>query len=135
MNWLYLNDISSDWDLILKGVTATIVLAASAMTTALVIGLIVSIIRVYRIAVISRLLDGLVYLVRSIPCIMLIVLIHYGVLPVLDIRNSLFFSAYIGLSLYTIAYMSEIFRAGFSAIHQEEAEAAASLGLTFRQRL
>jgi len=128
-------DIVKYAPLLFQGIGMTLELSLATMATAVILGLLLCLLRVYRSAVISSVCDGGVYLIRSIPCVMLLVLVHYGFLPLLGIQNSFFLSAYIGLSVYTSVYLSEIFRAGFRAIHMEESEAAASLGLTPWQRL
>jgi His/Glu/Gln/Arg/opine family amino acid ABC transporter permease subunit len=132
---LHLEDIIRYAPLLAKGLGITLLLSLAVMLTALVAGMGVAIARFYRIPVLAACCHGSVYLMRSIPLIMLIVLVHFGFMPLLGIQTSFFLSAYIALSLSTTAYVAEIFRGGFEAIHQQEFEASVSLGLSLHQRL
>lgn len=121
--------------LLLQGLAMTIILSLIVMAKSLIAGMFIAILRFYRVPLLARIGDIYVYLLRSIPLIMLIVLVHFGILPLLEIRNSFFLSAFVALSLSTTAYVSEIFRGGFQSLHPEEHEAAKSLGLSRIQRL
>jgi His/Glu/Gln/Arg/opine family amino acid ABC transporter permease subunit len=132
---LHLEDIFNYAPLLGQGLITTIFLSITVMSTALVIGMLLAVVRYYRLPVLTWPSDGYVYMVRSIPLVMLIVLVHFGILPAMGFQSSFLFSAFVGLTLSTTAYVAEIFRGGFQAIHQEEHEAAKSLGLNVFQRL
>lgn len=132
---LHLLEILQYAPLLTQGLIATIVLSILVMAKALVSGMVLAILRFYQVPILGRLSDGYVYLLRSIPLIMLIALVHFAVLPLLGIQHSFFLSAFVGLALSTSAYIAEIYRGGLQSIHTEEHEAAVSLGLTLPQRL
>jgi polar amino acid transport system permease protein len=67
---------------------------------------------------------------RSIPLLVLLVLIYYA-LPFVGIRLSSFAAAAAALSLVSCAYSAEIFRSGIEAIPKGQFEAAASQGMSF----
>ncbi|MCA9806684.1 MAG: amino acid ABC transporter permease [Cyanobacteria bacterium HKST-UBA06] len=128
-------DILHNWPLLAKGLAATLTLACVVYGASLVLAMLVSLVRHYRLPVLGRLADAYVYGLRSIPLIMLIALMHYGVLPWLGLQYSFFFSAFAAFCLSTVAYMAEIFRGGFESLRPEELESAASIGLNPLQQL
>lgn len=133
--WWHGEDIIRYAPLLTRGLLMTLTLALGAYAVALLLGVLVAVVRFYQVPLLSPGLAGLVYGIRSIPAIMLLVLLHFGILPLLGFQNSFLLSAYLGLTLYTTAYLAEILRGGFQSIHQEEFEAAISLGMTGLQRL
>lgn len=132
---LHPEDLIQFAPLLMQGLLMTLLLSVTVMATALLLGMVIAPVRYYRVPVLAWLLDGYVYVVRSIPVVMLLALVHFGLLPALDLQVSFYVSAFIGLAASTTAYVAEILRGGFLSIHQEEHEAAISLGFTVRQRL
>lgn len=133
--WLHLSDIIESAPLLLRGLALTLGLSLCAAVLSWGFGLSVAVIRYFGVPGISQALAGLVYLIRSIPVVMLMVFIHFGALPALGFQNSFFLSALVALSISTTAYLSEIFRSGFASLGAEEYETAVCLGLNVMQRL
>lgn len=137
-----LDDIVTHWELISKGLWTTMMLAIAVYGFSFGVSLLMSLARYLEVLLpqssISRWIKGsvdtYVYLLRSVPLIMLVALIHYGILPSMGLQYSFFFSAFVAFSLSTIAYLTEILRGGFEALRREELESAASLGLSVWQR-
>jgi len=76
-----------------------------------------------------------VEIVRSIPLLILILWVYYG-LPILTgFSFSPFVSGIIALSISESAFQAEIFRGGINAVNKTQWEAATSLGLKFSQKL
>ena len=71
---------------------------------------------------------------RSIPLLVLLVLVYYA-LPFVGIRLTSFTSAATALTLVSCAFTSEIFRAGIQAIPRGQFEAADAIGLSFFNRM
>lgn len=69
---------------------------------------------------------------RAIPLLLFILFISLG-LPVLGVKLPVFWFLVIGLAVYNSAVFAEIIRAGVLALPRGQAEAAASIGLTFWQ--
>ena len=67
---------------------------------------------------------------RSIPLLVLLVLVYYA-LPFVGVRLSSFAAAATALSMVSCAYTAEIFRAGIEALPKGQFEAAAAIGLNF----
>lgn len=87
---------------------------------------------------------------RGTPLFVQILLVHFALMPALvhpehglllageaarEFRQNhgAFFSGALALTLNAGAYIAEIFRAGIQSIHEGQAQAASSLGLTWRQ--
>lgn len=79
---------------------------------------------------------GTVYIevVRNIPLPVQFVIFFFG-LPKIGIQYSPFVSSVIVLSVYTGAFVGETVRSGVNTVDRGQAEAARSIGLTFRQVL
>jgi len=76
-----------------------------------------------------------VEIIRSIPLLVLILWVYYG-LPILTgFSFSPFVSGIIALAISESAFQAEIFRGGINAIKKTQWEAASSLGLNFYQKL
>lgn len=72
--------------------------------------------------------------VRNIPLPVHFVIFFFG-LPKIGIQYSPFVSSIVVLSMYTGAFIGETVRAGINTVDRGQAEAARSIGLTFRQVL
>ncbi len=119
---------------ILYGVLVTIELAILVVVTGLLSGLILALIRSLGIRPINWLIIFTVDLFRSLPPLVIIVLVYFG-LPSLDIAPSGFVSTWISLGLVLMSFSEEIFWAGITSIPKGQWEAARSTGLSFTQTL
>lgn len=75
-----------------------------------------------------------IQIMRGFPLLVLLLLLFFG-LPTMGIPISSFAAAFLGLVIYSSAYVTEIVRGGIKAIPQGQWEAAKSLGLSFTQQL
>ena len=67
---------------------------------------------------------------RSVPVLVLILWVYYGLPVSLGIDLSVFASAVLALSISDAAFEAEIFRAGIQSIERDQTESARSLGFT-----
>ncbi|WP_034633718.1 amino acid ABC transporter permease [Maridesulfovibrio bastinii] len=112
---------------ILNGLVVTIQITAVSMLLSLVLGMTAMLFGRSR-SVVARFLAGLyIQTIRNTPLLIQLYMVYFVIAPVLGIGA--FVSAVIALSLFEGAYMSEIFRAGISAVPEGQWEAAYSLGL------
>jgi His/Glu/Gln/Arg/opine family amino acid ABC transporter permease subunit len=116
--------------LLLRGLGMTLGLTVIIAGVALPLGLGVATARLRGPVWLGRLLAVAVELLRSIPLILFLALIHFGVMPLLVERPNFVSSTVLAFWLFEAAYFSEIFRGGLLAVKPEEHEAAASLGLS-----
>lgn len=124
--------------LLLKGLGYTILVSVCAIAIALVIGIILSVLRMGGNSLPSRIVKKIiaVYIsfVRGTPVLVQIYII-YQALAVMGLNLSAFVSGVIALSLNSGGFIAEIFRGGLTAIPKGQSEAASALGMTKAQTI
>lgn len=80
-------------------------------------------------------IGGYVELVRNAPLLLLVYLVYYGLPQAIDVSYDAKASFVITLSVYSGAYLVEVFRSGLAAVPQGLVDAGKSVGLTARQVL
>lgn len=116
--------------LLLEGLGVTVVLGVVSIVAGLVSGLLLALLRLYGPAPLRVLARIYTDVFRSIPLLVLLVLVYYA-LPFVGVRLSSFSAAALALSMVSCAYTAEIFRAGIEAIPKGQFEAADAIGLGF----
>ena len=120
---------------LISGITTTIYISTISILIAMVVGLLVAIPAITKNKYLSYINVFYVEMVRSVPLLVLILWVYYG-LPILTgFSFSPFVSGIIALSISESAFMAEIFRGGINAIKKTQWEAATSLGLNFSKKL
>ncbi|WP_253732836.1 amino acid ABC transporter permease [Thioclava sp. JE_KL1] len=120
--------------MLLSGLWLTLQLGVASIVAGLVLGLILSMLRLYGVAPVRLLTKIYIDVFRSIPLLVLLIVVYYA-LPFLGVRLSSFASAMTALTLVSGAYTAEIFRAGIEAIPNGQFEASEALGLSHRQTM
>ena len=126
-NWSVFRDALP---LLLEGLWITILLGAVSIVAGLLAGLLMALVRLYGNQVARAVARLYIDVFRSIPLLVLLVLVYYA-LPFVGIRLTSFTSAATALTLVSCAYTAEIFRAGIQAIPKGQFEAAEAIGLGF----
>jgi polar amino acid transport system permease protein len=126
-NWTV---FKSTLPLLLEGLWVTIVLGVVSILAGSVSGLCLALVRVYGAPVLKAISRIYIDVFRSIPLLVLLVLVYYA-LPFVGVRMSSFASAATAITLVSCAYTAEIFRAGLEAIPKGQFEAADAIGLGF----
>jgi polar amino acid transport system permease protein len=116
--------------LLLEGLGVTVLLGATAIVCGLASGLAVALLRLYGATPVRALVRIYIDVFRSIPLLVLLVLVYYA-LPFVGVRLTSFAAAATALSLVSCAYTAEIFRSGIEAIPKGQFEAAGAIGLGF----
>ncbi len=119
---------------ILSGIVVTIELAVLIVVTGLAAGLALALVRALGLRPLNLLIVFVVDLFRSLPPLVIIVLIYFG-LPSAGLSPSGFVSTWLSLGLVLMAFSEEIFWAGITSIHRGQWEASRSTGLSFGQTL
>jgi polar amino acid transport system permease protein len=119
---------------IVEGFFLTIQLALSVVVTGILSGLILSLIRSFRIRVINFFIIFIVDILRALPPLVIIIMFYFA-LPTVGIRMSGFTATWLALSLVLTAFAEEIFWAGILAVPKGQFEAARSTGLTSLQTM
>jgi polar amino acid transport system permease protein len=119
---------------ILQGTVVTIELAALIVVSGIGAGLLLALIRSLAIRPLNWLIIFVVDLFRSLPPLVIIVLVYFG-LPAAGWSPSSFVSTWLSLALVLMAFAEEIFWAGITSVAKGQWEAARSTGLSFGQTL
>lgn len=130
-------DIIDNFGFLMKGLLVTLELAVVSLLGSMILGLILGVCRHTKAPVISWIATGYIEFVRSIPLVLFIFFVHFGLLPiVLKISQPPFFlSAAVAIIVFTAAYVGEIVRGGLKSIARGHIEAARSLGLSYLQAM
>ena len=102
--------------------------AAIGMLFSMILGAFLAAGRLSDHAWVRRPVDVVVQFFRGIPLLLLIFFVFLG-LPQLGVNLDLFWSLVAGLTLYNMAVLAEIFRAGILSIDRGQSEAGYALGL------
>ena len=116
--------------LLLEGLWTTVLLGAVSIVLGMLSGMPLALLRIYAPVPWRTLARLYIDVFRSIPLLVLLVLVYYA-LPFVGVRLSSFAAATTALSLVSCAYTAEIFRAGIEAIPKGQFEAAGAIGLSF----
>ena len=119
---------------ILSGVVVTIELAVLIVISGLLAGLVLALLRSLAVRPLNWLIIFVVDLFRSLPPLVIIVLIYFGG-PAAGISPSGFVSTWLSLAFVLMAFSEEIFWAGITSVHKGQWEAARSTGLSYGQTL
>lgn len=126
--------VTGNLDAYWEGMRSTAGLTVLSFFFALLVGTVAASFRVSPVPPLRFLGALYVELFRNTPLLVLMYLFYFG-LPKVGIRFSEFNTAIMALSLYTGAFVTETVRAGINSVAVGQAEAARSLGLTFRQTM
>ena len=107
----------------------TLRMTAFAFALAFVAGLPLALAKMSAIAPLRWFATGYIEAMRGIPALAILFLIYFGLVD-FGIVIDAFPAAVIGFGLNGAAYMAEIFRAGITAIHGGQMEAALTVGMT-----
>ncbi|TDV44806.1 amino acid ABC transporter permease [Actinophytocola oryzae] len=119
---------------LLTGLLTTLWMAGLSAVGALVLGVVVTAMRVSPIPVLRGVAFAYVQLFLNVPLLALLVLFVFA-LPDAGLLMPLPVTAVVVLIIYEAAYVAEAVRSGVNTVALGQAEAARALGLTFRQTL
>jgi glutamate/aspartate transport system permease protein len=126
-----------------EGMTFTVTLTLMAMTTGIVLGTALAMMRLSSFRVLALLAGGYVNLMRSIPLV-LVIFWFYFLVPWMGgwligatapIQVGAFMSSFITFTLFEAAYYCEIMRAGIQSIPRGQVWAGYALGLNYWQTM
>ncbi|MBP2658487.1 MAG: yecS 2 [Firmicutes bacterium] len=130
-----------EWDIVIaslsvlgEGAMVTIYLSVLAMLGAVMVGLLVALMRIFKIRIFELIAKVYVSFFRGTPLLVQLLILYFG-LTSFHIMLEPFPAALIGLILHFGAYISEIFRGALVSIHIGQWEAGRSLGMSTMQVL
>jgi polar amino acid transport system permease protein len=126
--------LSSFAPAILKATGLTLFIWVVCTVLGLAAGFAVAVARAYGPRLVDRLLFVPVEIIRGTPFLVQVFLLYYGG-PYVGLSLDNLPAGIIALSIYSAAYYSEIWRAGFAAIPRGHLEAADCVGMTRTQTL
>ncbi len=121
--------------LLLKGTLLTIGVSIVSILLGSVLGLIVGFGRMSKHTYLRLPAACYINFFRGTPLLVQILLVHFGVVPLLIDRTDVLFAAILSLTLNSAGYSAEIFRAGIQSVEKGQTEAALSLGMNRRQTM
>ncbi|YCH09280.1 amino acid ABC transporter permease [Arthrobacter sp. alpha11c] len=141
-----MNILNEYGDQILAAFLITLQLTALSALGSLVMGTVLTAMRVSPIWAMRTLATGYVNIVRNTPLTLVVLFASFGLAQQLgitladpksptSITDSSFRLAVLAFSLYTSTFVSEALRAGINTVPPGQSEAARSLGLNFMQGL
>lgn len=122
------------YPLLVRGLKMTALLTLSTIPISALLGLLIAVLQASGGRVVNALLIVYVDVLRSIPPLVLLVLIYFG-LPFLGLRLNAYTAVVTALVLNGSSFFGEIFRAGIESVHEGQVEAARSTGLTGTQAM
>ena len=122
----------NDTGFILTGVLNTVYISAVAIIAGTLLGLAIGFIRAETNRFVNTLLGAVLDILRSVPLIIQLILFSTYIGAIGHPLDP-FVTGSIVLSLYTMAFMSEVFRGGFESVHKSMIIAGRSLGMGYWQ--
>jgi His/Glu/Gln/Arg/opine family amino acid ABC transporter permease subunit len=123
-DWTFIWDYRHEfWD----GFKHTMKAGLLGIVLAYVIGLVLGAVRAYRIPLLSQLAAVYVELIRNTPILVQIFFLYYAT-PEFGIHLEAFTVAWLSITIWGGAFMTENFRAGFEAVPARLREAGLALG-------
>jgi polar amino acid transport system permease protein len=113
---------------LISGFGVTVLCWSVGSVLGLALGFAIALLNRTPLAPLRWLLRGYVEIIRGTPFLMQLFLLYAGG-PYIGLKLSATAAGMLGLGLYSSAYFSEIFRAGFAAVPQGQVEAAMSVGM------
>ncbi len=113
---------------LLRGAWLAVQIAALAMAGGILLGLLLALMRLSRLAPLRTIAWAYVWFVRGTPLILQLVFL-YDALPPMGIRLDSFTTAVLGFTLNEAAFSAEIIRGGILAVNRNQSTAAAAFGM------
>ena len=120
---------------LIDGLYYTVALSLTAICISIIVGLLIALPGLSTQRVPRSINRVYVELIRSIPLLVLILWVYYGLPQVAGISISMFWAGVLALSISDSAFQAEIFRAGIQSINRGQYEAAASISLNYRDTM
>ncbi|MEM6438491.1 MAG: amino acid ABC transporter permease [Pseudomonadota bacterium] len=120
---------------LISGLGMTVALSVTAMAISVTLGLLVALPAIGSSVWGRRFNQVYVELVRSVPILVLILWVYYGLPVVAGLTIGVFWAGVLALALSDSAFEAEIFRAGIQGVPKGQTEAAQTVGLSWVQTM
>lgn len=125
------------WDVVwanmpflLSGVQQTLLISAITLVTSVIVGMVIALADMSPIRPIRFVGYAFGEIVRNTPILVQLLWVYYVLPIVFDISIDAFTACIIGLTIYSSAFISEIYRAGIQSVPRGHREAATVLGMS-----
>nr|WP_275432132.1 amino acid ABC transporter permease [Staphylococcus sp. ACRSN] len=131
VNWINL------FSQVIQRLPITLSIILLSLLFSIIIGFILSLIRIKKISILSPLVRVYLSFIRSTPLLVQLFLVYFALPQLLllihiDINHfSRMFFVILAFSLHTGAYLSEIIRAGYQSVDYDQIEAGLTVGLSY----
>jgi polar amino acid transport system permease protein len=125
----------SEFLYLLRAIPWTLLLSLSALVCGGVVGLVIAILRTAPSRILRLFATGYIELFQGTPVLMQLFLAYYGLAVLFNIQFDAWSAVLIAFTLYSGAFLGEIWRGSIEAIPRTQWEAAECLALSLLQRL
>lgn len=130
MDW---SVIPANMDIFIEGVLLTLEISFYALLLSLPIGILFGLGRISKNKIIYTISSIYVEVMRGVPLLVLLLWIFFVLGQFLNLGS--YFSAILGLSLFSGAFVAEIVRSGIQSVPKGQMEAARSSGMSYVQAM
>jgi len=127
--------VAANWQVLWVGLQGTLTVFAATVTLGLSGGLLVGVCRYARAPLLRLPSLAFVEVFRNTPVLVQIIWFYYAFPILTGIEVNPFLAATLGISLNTMAFSAEIYRAGIQSIEPGQWEAGKALGMAYQQTL
>lgn len=114
----------------MRGLLYTLAFSITGIIFGTILGLLIALGRMSRIVFISSIFKVYIGIFRGTPLFVQILIINFGVVPVVFGHSNPYIAGSLALSLNAAAYIAETFRSGIQSIDKGQTEAASTLNLS-----
>ena len=137
--WYVVNPYSkSGWinlKFLMSGYYFTLLLSFTSIFISIAVGLLVALPGLSKNPWLRNFNHVYVEIVRSVPILVLILWVYYGLPPMTGLEINVFWAGVIALALSDSAFQAEIFRAGIQSIDRGQYEASHSISLNYKDTM
>ena len=137
--WYVVNPYSkSGWinlKFLMSGYYFTLLLSFTSILIAIAVGLLIALPGLSKNPWLRNFNRVYVEIVRSVPILVLILWVYYGLPPMTGLEINVFWAGVIALALSDSAFQAEIFRAGIQSIDRGQYEASHSISLNYKDTM
>ena len=137
--WYVVNPYSkSGWinlKFLMSGYYFTLLLSFTSIFLSIAVGLLVALPGLSKNPWLRNFNRVYVEIVRSVPILVLILWVYYGLPPMTGLEINVFWAGVIALALSDSAFQAEIFRAGIQSIDRGQYEASHSISLNYKDTM
>lgn len=122
--------VSQNFGYLMEGLTMTLLVSLATLTISAIGGMVLAMMSFSRYGVVRAINLTIGEIVRNTPILVQLFWSYYVLPMIFNFRITAITACLIGLSLYSSAFVSEIYRAGLKAVPAGQIEAASVLGMS-----